>query len=1386
MLAGKPLNINSGETLVNLGRGSVDQLEFSFKLEFHPAMYNKARVLIHRNGFSESKHMRKIWVGAMEFYFQSITKVSATKMPKDSASVMITEGFVASGGPAVEIDTGVLRLSFNVSRAFIYHDKNKVADSEEMQAQIKQMVEFAESVSGQFPKEIAFYCVNDDKTPQSDQAEGGSGKVVRIGPDHGFTSEVSNLNVFVALTMIHKDKRDPLRPWFARSPRMEVLNGGTVLVTGEKYPGAGNIQVSRPITDSTIPASIKFYDTRQYRVAQTYGTLDDSARAQAVANDMKEQTFQCHIISLPGNYDGCGNPSSVAIAISLQRDLVLPRKGEDCKICFSDLRRVQNEKYDVDIAEHLPGFLTNLMYSAMQAQQEAEDFVLRYDVVKDEKATGSIMAAEIRTALTAIYTTSENVGGIVNLKNLQEFAKKYQLHLKIPVVKTDEDMQKRLFQWHARVTDNPLPLLNSAFKVFVAKVPQEPWFESCGGDRRRANFCLQLPKQGEQYGDYIQRILDAATVACAIQVEPDTKTLRQEIQAHGEMQHPESTPDETPRPSELALRIYEWLPSLCSPPPFVVDHFALFPFMSSVLNKEAPQHLQRMYDDLDESKKTTFADHMKRIPCGLAAIPGTAACGKSKFAQFYTLMLLAANAKEDASTRHKVLILAPHNQALDDLEPKFRRALEKYGAPPEYVPQMERVYGIISEVGAAVGALSRTKDEGQQRPDEVDAADHFLAEFVLDEFKHYADQHSKQRGRKNFHSHSLHASVLEHVRENPASNVNIVKFQKAAMKGDELHMSLKADATRDIKELYRKKLQNADIVFATPSAARETFFRDAFKPTLVIVDENSRMRELTSIMCISSFPTAEMFMLLGDPHQLVPYVSSNPNKMTAPFDPQLNVSCLERMQRAGVAFDGLLHNHRQYGNLSKDPSRWFYDKTMRSAIKEQFPPPVSHVSKMIRENIGGSGSRVIVDITSAKEEAVAFSFKNGQHIQYILEMVQIFFRDAKFTSVDGSRPGSIAIIPMYDAQVTELEALLRDRKLVRNLFATDPDQLARRVQVSTLDGFQGGQADLVIVDYTRTERPGFTGDIHRITVAHTRSIQGEIVLLRQQSFSNTKAYMRNLMTKNLHMVYSKLQQDLSVIKTVVCQKCLHPGHEESKCAGTPRCMNCAYLGGHRTSACSLSKSLDVTEASGSGDKPACHRCQSPEHLAKDCPRKLTCRNCEKPGHMGKDCPDRPAGKPMACYRCGGEHVKAECPHPADVRCTDCGGNHVSGVGLCRSTDTRPRRPRQPARTDDNVLKKPSAADFVHTKTTAELEASGDADTFYSQETRDLVDRISGLFSGDSSGGSAPAAPAAQEDGQDDTSPEEQNSSTVDNFSNVPAGGGTWGTAMKYDDDDIKW
>ncbi|KAI1474915.1 hypothetical protein F4774DRAFT_429484 [Daldinia eschscholtzii] len=183
-----------------------------------------------------------------------------------------------------------------------------------------------------------------------------------------------------------------------------------------------------------------------------------------------------------------------------------------------------------------------------------EDFSASCDLIKNDGATGPDMIAEIYAALSKIYSGGEKTIRDADLDNL-------------------------------------------------AKIPLEPHIESCGGDRRRCNFGLDLPKAGEQYSDYIETA--SSPLFCSFVVNPFTKALRQEIQAHGEF-----------------------------PAPYIVSHFTIFPQLASVAAGAAPRHLQRMFGDMDESKKANFKDHMKAISCSIAALSGTAACGKSRFGDF--------------------------------------------------------------------------------------------------------------------------------------------------------------------------------------------------------------------------------------------------------------------------------------------------------------------------------------------------------------------------------------------------------------------------------------------------------------------------------------------------------------------------------------------------------------------------------------------------------------------------------------------------------------------------------------------------------------------------------------------------------------------------------
>jgi len=66
-------------------------------------------------------------------------------------------------------------------------------------------------------------------------------------------------------------------------------------------------------------------------------------------------------------------------------------------------------------------------------------------------------------------------------------------------------------------------------------------------------------------------------------------------------------------------------------------------------------------------------------------------------------------------------------------------------------------------------------------------------------------------------------------------------------------------------------------------------------------------------------------------------------------------------------------------------------------------------------------------------------------------------------------------------------------------------------------------------------------------------------------------------------------------------------------------------------------------------------CQTPGHLAKDCPARLprNCFNCGKEGHLGKDCPIPDKRGPQNCHKClQPGHKAIACPLSPQV-CLNC-------------------------------------------------------------------------------------------------------------------------------------
>ncbi|KXJ92089.1 hypothetical protein Micbo1qcDRAFT_175087 [Microdochium bolleyi] len=255
----------------------------------------------------------------------------------------------------------------------------------------------------------------------------------------------------------------------------------------------------------------------------------------------------------------------------------------------------------------------------------------------------------------------------------------------------------------------------------------------------------------------------------------------------------------------------------------------------------------------------------------------------------------------------KTLWILPHNDGVDGVAAKTVKCAQFLGTPEKDLPKVLRVYSLVKEVKAGARRLGSDKkqsvdaDVAKPTHDEDDegftALEHLLVSTVLASWQ---ESHLvREWPKKNFPVSSLHAELATQVLGPVIAGEpryvsrcrDLLKTFNDKGKVEEWEL----DSAKDIvKQATLEMLSEAEIVATTAYVAPETAFRRAFKPTIVIQDENSRSREATTTMMLSSFPTALLLLFVGDPRQLLLYVGSTRAKYEKSFNtafaPQLELS----------------------------------------------------------------------------------------------------------------------------------------------------------------------------------------------------------------------------------------------------------------------------------------------------------------------------------------------------------------------------------------------------------------------------------------------------------------------------------------------------------------
>ena len=257
-----------------------------------------------------------------------------------------------------------------------------------------------------------------------------------------------------------------------------------------------------------------------------------------------------------------------------------------------------------------------------------------------------------------------------------------------------------------------------------------------------------------------------------------------------------------------------------------------------------------------------------------------------------------------------------------------------------------------------------------------------------------------------------------------------------------------------------RALARAKVVLVTAGSADARALLDVEIERVVLDEATQCVDPLALVAMARGVPV----VLAGDPEQLPPTVLG---------DPALSSTIFARLRdRFEARVTSMLTvQHRMSDALVAYPSASMYRGRLVSAPANRAR---SLADLAVREDPSRDAPFIFLDVAGrGYEEARETEGKSVRNP----EQADRVAREARRLLERGVPPRELAVIAAYDAQVRLLRARLVEAR-------------ALGVEIGTVDGFQGREKDVVIVDLVRSNDQGeigFLADVRRMNVAITRA-----------------------------------------------------------------------------------------------------------------------------------------------------------------------------------------------------------------------------------------------------------------------------------------------------------
>jgi ATP-dependent RNA/DNA helicase IGHMBP2 len=339
------------------------------------------------------------------------------------------------------------------------------------------------------------------------------------------------------------------------------------------------------------------------------------------------------------------------------------------------------------------------------------------------------------------------------------------------------------------------------------------------------------------------------------------------------------------------------------------------------------------------------------------------------------------------------------------------------------------------------------------------------------------------------------------------------KTDSTKMNRREIRSELKAIKKEAIvreKAVVERLIRNASIVFATCVGTSSHLLKD-LQFDLVVVDEAAQALEAA---CWIPIMKSSKCVLAGDHCQLPPTIKSKSAE-----EGGLNMTLFEKIikdNRFANIVKLLNVQYRMNDVISRWASKNMYNNHVLSATSVMNHTIFDLLPNSNRNDCGEDPENAVMLMIDTSDCYMFEDSSDGTSHRNINE-ADIVLQHVVYLLQSGIRPSDIGVITPYNGQL----------ELLRDLFMTtangDPDgtmkaihsnilpQLAG-VDIKTIDGFQGGEKECIIISLVRSNEShtvGFLGENRRINVAVTRA-KRQVTIVCDSSTCSTNSFIKTL------------------------------------------------------------------------------------------------------------------------------------------------------------------------------------------------------------------------------------------------------------------------------------